>query len=120
MRATREAEHPRRAPHHGGTTAMRTRKNANVDANIDGSMNAKRIRPGTFALLAAAAAAALALALAPVGAGTGAATPAPAPPATTAAPDAPPAAAGDSPQFRGPQRDRLARAARRARGSPPG
>jgi outer membrane protein assembly factor BamB len=90
---------------------MRTRKNANVDANIDGSMNAKRIRPGTFALLAAAAAAALALALAPVGAGAGAATPAPAPAATTAAADAPPAVAGDWPQFRGPQRDGVARAA---------
>jgi len=70
--------------------------------------HAKRTRLGTFALLPAAAV--LALAVAPAAGGAG--TPAPAPAAPAAAAGAAAAAAGgDWPQFRGPQRDGVARAA---------
>jgi outer membrane protein assembly factor BamB len=71
-------------------------------------MNAKRKRQNTIALLAAAA---LALAVAPTAGGAGASAPAPAPAAGAVAAGAPAAAAGDWPQFRGPQRDGVARAA---------
>jgi len=69
-------------------------------------MDAKRTKLSTFALLGAAA---LALAVAPTAGGAGVSTPAPA--AGAVAAGAPAAAGGDWPQFRGPQRDGVARAA---------
>ena len=82
---------------------MRTPRNANI--------HAKRIRLGAFALLPAAAV--LALAVAPTAGGAGAPAPAAAsaPAAHAAAAGAPAAAGGDWPQFRGPERDGVARAA---------
>ena len=76
---------------------MRTPRNANIQA--------KRTRLATLALLPAAAV--LALAVAPAAGGAGAPAPAPAPPAAAGTA----AAGGDWPQFRGPHRDGVARAA---------
>jgi outer membrane protein assembly factor BamB len=78
-------------------------------------MSSKRMSLTTLAQLAAAA---LALAVAATAGGAGASAPAPA--AGTVAASAPAAAGSDWPQFRGPQRDGVARAAHLLRSWPAG